>query len=91
MLLVWAAANLDEREFVEPERFDIRRNASRHLALGHGIHFCLGAALAQLEGRIALDAWLDRIPRYDLAAAPERLISNTFYGFEHLPFAWPAP
>lgn len=46
VLLVWAAANLDEREFAEPERFDIERKITRHLALGHGIHCCLGASLA---------------------------------------------
>lgn len=85
VLLVWSAANLDEREYPEPERFDIRRRAPRHLALGHGPHFCLGAALARLEARVAFEEWLARIPDYEVAAEPERLVSITFTGFEHLP------
>lgn len=83
--LLWHAANLDEREFPEPDRFDIHRNAPRHLALGHGPHFCMGAALARLEGRIAFEEFLRRVPDYELAAEPERLVSITFNGFERIP------
>ncbi|KWX00849.1 hypothetical protein TH66_02790 [Carbonactinospora thermoautotrophica] len=56
------SANHDERRFTEPERFDIRRDPNPHLAFGHGIHFCLGAPLARLEGRIALQLLLERFP-----------------------------
>ena len=92
VLLLWSAANLDEREFPDPERFDIRRRAPRHLALGHGVHYCLGASLARLEARIAWEELLGRFPDYELTEPPEHFISSTFYGWEalHLAFA-PSP
>jgi hypothetical protein len=89
VLLLWHAANLDEREFADPQTFDIRRNATRHLAFGHGLHFCLGAALARLEARVAFEELLGRVPEYSIAAEPERLVSITFNGFETLPIAFP--
>ena len=51
MLLI-GAANRDERQFLDPDRFDLDRDAERHLAFGYGVHFCLGASLARLEARI---------------------------------------
>ena len=54
VLLMWGAANLDERAFAEPERFDIHRRPDRQLAFGHGTHFCMGAALARLEAALFL-------------------------------------
>jgi hypothetical protein len=68
--LIWGAANHDERRFEEPERFDIRRPSNRHLALGHGVHFCMGAHLARLEARVCFEALLERIPDYTLATEP---------------------
>jgi hypothetical protein len=68
--LVWGAANRDEREFPDPDRFDVTRAAPRHLALGHGVHFCLGAHLARLEARVAFEELLARIPDYRLAERP---------------------
>ena len=85
VLLLWSAANLDEREFPEPERFDIRREAPRHLALGHGMHYCLGASLARLEARIAWQELLRRVPNYEPTEEPHHFVSSTFYGFEALP------
>lgn len=70
VLLVWAAANLDEREFEDPERFDVTRRGIRHLAFGHGVHFCLGASLARMEARIAFEELLARHPEYTLRRPP---------------------
>ena len=88
VLLVLGAANRDEREFDEPDRFDIDRREARHLALGHGIHFCLGAVLARLEARIAFEELLARVPEYEIAGTPERLRSSWALGYEHLRVEW---
>lgn len=68
--LVWAAANRDEREFPDPDRFDVRRDIRRHLALGLGIHFCLGSKLARLEARVGFEELLGRMPEYKLEREP---------------------
>jgi hypothetical protein len=73
--LVWGAANHDERRFAEPERFDIHRDDNRHLALGHGVHFCMGSHLARLEGRVAFEELLSRVPEYALAGEPSWQVS----------------
>ena len=66
--LVWAAANRDEHEFgPDAEHFNVTRQAPRHLAFGHGIHYCIGAALARLEARVVLEELLGRIPDWELA------------------------
>jgi cytochrome P450 len=85
VLLIWGAANHDEREFPEPERFDVTRKISRHLAFGHGIHHCLGANLARLEARIALESWLDRFPNYALEGKPRRITSIWARAFSRIP------
>ena len=70
---VLGSANRDESEFLDPETLDITREPNRHLALGMGTHFCLGAPLARLEGEIALTTLLCRFPDLRLAEAPESL------------------
>ena len=88
VLLVWGAANLDEREFDDPELFDIRRSAERQLSLGHGAHFCMGAALARMEARVAFEELLRTLPEFDVVEPPERIRSVWAWGFEalHLEF-----
>jgi cytochrome P450 len=66
LLCVIAAANRDDRVFVDPDHFDIHREMGHHLTFAYGAHFCLGAALARLEGRVALDELLDRFPDWEL-------------------------
>jgi cytochrome P450 len=58
------AANRDPDQFSDPDRLDISRNPNRHVTLGHGVHYCLGAALARLELRVAVASFLDRFPNY---------------------------
>lgn len=69
VLIALAGADRDPARYPEPDRFDIRRDTQGHLAFGHGIHFCMGAPLARMEGRIAIRALLERCP--DLELAPE--------------------
>jgi len=66
------AANRDPDQFDDPDRFDIARNPNRHVTLGHGVHYCLGAALARLELRVAVASFLERFPDYRLAS--ERIV-----------------
>ena len=86
MLLLNGSANRDERHFPDPDRFDIHRNVGRHLAFGYGVHFCLGAALARLEGRVALEEVLKRFPEWEVDwdnAVQAR--TSTVRGWESLP------
>ena len=67
VLAIIGSANRDPKQFPDPNRFDIARNPNPHIAFGHGIHFCLGAALARLEGRVALGEFLKRMANFELA------------------------
>jgi cytochrome P450 len=80
------SGNRDERKFVNGDQFDINRARVPHLTFGHGIHVCLGNALARVEGRIALDELLNRFPEWDVDLANARLSStSTVRGWETLP------
>ena len=68
LLLVQASANRDPRRFDDPETFDIARGSNRHVGFGYSIHYCLGAAIARLEGALGLGAFLERFPHVSLAA-----------------------
>ncbi|MEV6605342.1 cytochrome P450 [Kutzneria sp. NPDC051319] len=88
MVLLWPrAANRDPRVFARPDEFDPTRDSDPHLSFGRGVHFCLGAPLARLEGRIALNLLLDRFPvlRTDPADPPTPLPSPTMTGVSRLP------
>ena len=89
LLLMWGAANLDEREFDRPEVFDIHRRADRHLSLGHGAHFCMGAALARLEARVAFEELLACMPEFEIVQPPERIRSVWAWGFDALRVEFP--
>jgi cytochrome P450 len=86
MVLLVGAANRDDRRHADGDRFDIHRDVGQHLTFGYGIHFCLGAALARLEGRIALDEVLQRFPEWEVDAGNARLSpTSTVRGWETLP------
>lgn len=88
VLMVYAAANRDEAVFgADAEIFRASRDASGHVAFGFGEHFCLGAALARMEGRIVFEELLARFGRLELAAPAQRLESNVMRGIERLPIA----
>jgi cytochrome P450 len=85
VLLLNGAANRDERHFPEPDRFDIHRRIDRHLSFGYGIHFCLGAALARLEGRVALEEILTRWPDWEIDwDRAQQARTSTVRGWERL-------
>ena len=86
LLLMVSAANRDERRFADPDRFDIHRDIGQHLAFGYGAHYCLGAALARLEGRIALDEVLTRFPEWEVDwDGARRAPTSTVRGWDTLP------
>jgi cytochrome P450 len=85
VLLLIGSANRDERAIERPDEFDVRRE-STHLAFGHGIHVCLGASLARLEGRVALEEVLPRMPDYTVdTAGLVRVHSANVRGYSHVP------
>ena len=92
-IIAWiGSANRDEAAFPGADRFDIEREPNRHIAFGRGIHFCLGAPLARLEAKVALNTMLDRLPgRWQLADVPLELIKSfVVFGAKQLPMRWDA-
>lgn len=86
MLCLTGSANRDDREYPQADHFDIHRETRAHLTFGRGIHHCLGAALARLEGRVALDEVLARFPEWDVDwPNARRLLTSTVRGWESLP------
>jgi cytochrome P450 len=80
-----ASANRDEAANANPDEFDITRESIQHISFGHGIHLCLGLALARLEARVALNAVLDRFPHMRLAEQEIVWTTNPFVrGVEQL-------
>jgi cytochrome P450 len=89
VVLLVGSANRDERVFPDADRFDIRRDTSAMLSFGHGTHFCLGAALARLEGRVALEEVQARLPDYEIEPRGiVRVHSVNVRGFAALPIAF---
>lgn len=85
-VVCWIGAAIrDERVFEDPETFVLDRNPTRHLAFGHGTHYCLGAPLARLETRVALEAFYDRFDDVEMAADDLQPTHSSFiYGVESL-------
>ncbi|MBO0914259.1 cytochrome P450 family protein [Streptomyces laculatispora] len=91
VLVALAGGDRDHGRYPDPDRFDIRRDAQGHLAFGHGIHFCMGAPLARMEGRIAIRSLLERCPGLGLdpdAGEPDWLPGMLIRGVRRLPVRW---
>ncbi len=86
VLLLTGSAGRDEREYADPDRFDIHRRFDSHVAFGFGVHFCLGAALARMEGRIGLEEVLRRYPTWEVDhERSRRLHTSTVRGWVEVP------
>jgi cytochrome P450 len=87
VVLLLGSGNRDERVWDDPDAYDIDRSwPTHHLAFGHGIHVCLGAALARLEMRVGLEEFLGRHPRYEIDEdALERVHSGNVRGYSRMP------
>jgi cytochrome P450 len=84
--LLNGSADRDERHFPDPDRFDIHRDIDRQLAFGYGAHFCIGAAVARLEGRVALHETLQRYPTWEIDESRlERIHTSTVRGYTSVP------
>src|SRR5207248_1962061 len=85
ILLLFGAANRDPARYENPDVFDIHRDNISHLTFGKGVHYCLGANLARLEGKVALDEMLNRWPEWDIDyQTMEMAPTSTVRGWEKL-------
>jgi cytochrome P450 len=86
MALLTGSAGRDDRAYNDPDRFDVRRRVDHHVSFGHGIHFCLGAALARLEGRIGIQEMLKRYPNWTVDEDNADMVhTSTVRGWAKLP------
>jgi cholest-4-en-3-one 26-monooxygenase len=85
VMLFYPSANRDESVFKDPDTFDVRRDPNPQVAFGFGAHYCLGASLARLELRVALEEWLHRVGAVELAGDPTYVRSLFLRGAKHLP------
>jgi cytochrome P450 len=91
VVAVLAGADHDPAVFHQPDQLDLTRDNSRHLAFGYGVHYCVGAPLARMEGRIALNTLLQRLPNLHLTTPIAELtwrFNPILRGMQHLPVAW---
>jgi len=90
LLLIYGSGNHDEQAFANADEFQLQRTPNHHLAFGHGVHFCVAAALARLEGLVAFETLTSRLP--DLRLVPEQLLTHIptllFRGYEKLEVQW---
>ncbi len=86
MALLTGSAGRDERQYADPDRFDVGRKLDGHVSFGYGIHFCLGAALARLEGRVGLEELLARYPDWEVDKAGSEMVhTSTVRGWARMP------
>ena len=85
VLVIYASANRDEREWIDPDTFDIRRDANRQLGFGHGTHACAGQSLARIEMQAILTALMERVSHIELAGEPTWALNNIIRCYKRLP------
>ena len=86
LVLLNGAGDRDERHFPDPDRLDVRRTIDRHLAFGYGTHFCIGAALARLEGRVGLEEFMKRHPTWEVDRSRLEMVhTSTVRGYSSVP------
>ena len=90
LLLIYGSGNRDEEAFADAHEFQPQRAVNRHLAFGHGVHFCVGATLARLEGQIAFETLTNRLPHMRLVSGQEltHIPTLLFRGYERLEVEW---
>jgi cytochrome P450 len=90
LLLLYGSGNRDETVFLQAQEFQMQRANNHHLAFGHGVHFCVAAALARLEGKVAFEVLCERLPQ--LSLLPEQILTHIptllFRGYERLEVTW---
>jgi cytochrome P450 len=85
VLVIYASANRDEREWIDPDTFDIRRDANRQLGFGHGAHACAGQGLARIEMQAILTALMQQVSRIELVGEPTWALNNIIRCYKRLP------